>query len=157
MIRSIAAVVAGYAVMALWVMLALSLSWMALGPEFAFREGTVDVSLGWMAVALATGFLGALLGGFVAARISRVPGGSAVRVLAGLVLVLGLLSAFFQVPPEERPVFEGEIAAIAPAEAAEVARQPRGYPYAISIIGCLGVLGGGSARVHGRRERSAGE
>lgn len=157
MIRSIAAVVAGYAVMALWVMLALSLSWMALGPGFAFREGTVDVSFGWMAVALVTGFLGAMLGGFVAARISLAPGGRAVRALAGIVLVLGILSAFFQVPPEERPVFEGDVGGIGPTEAAEVARQPRWYPYVIALIGCAGVVTGGSPRFHGRREKPAGE
>ncbi|MFH1279840.1 MAG: hypothetical protein ABIK65_15845 [Candidatus Eisenbacteria bacterium] len=157
MIRSIAAVIAGYSVMALWVMLALSLSWMALGPGFAFRGGSVDVSIGWMAVALFTGFLGALLGGFVSARISKTPSGGAVRVLAGIVLVLGLMSAYFQVPPEERPGFEGDITQIGPTEAAEVARQPRWYPYAISLVGCFGVLTGGSARIHARKDRWSGE
>lgn len=148
-VRSIAAVIGGYVAMALWVMLALSLAWTALGPGFAFRDGTTKVSLGWIAVALFTGALGALLGGFVARRIAAGASDRPIQALAAIVLVLGLASALFQPAPQERPPFEGDIREMSAADAATVAEQPRWYPYVIAFVGFFGVLAGGRRRAPG--------
>ncbi|MEE8525205.1 MAG: hypothetical protein V3T72_14815 [Thermoanaerobaculia bacterium] len=86
--RKVLAVVAGYAVMVVFIMVTLTIAWSVLGPSFAFEEGTSEVTAGWMAVNLPLSFLGAALGGWAAALIGR--GSGAVKILAGLIFVLGL-------------------------------------------------------------------
>ncbi|MEM7480079.1 MAG: hypothetical protein AAF481_02800 [Acidobacteriota bacterium] len=139
--RSIAAVVAGYLVMALWVMITLSLAWVLLGAEFAFHEGTFGVTAGWMVLNLLMGVIGALLGGWVAALIGRSWG--PVKVLVAVVLVLGVLSAVLQRDkPEPPPELE-----VTTFEAAAYAQQPAWYPWLITAIGAGGTVLGARFRL----------
>jgi len=77
--RSIAAVIVGYIIMAIWVMVTLAIAWYGLGYGFAFQEGSLRVTIGWCLVTLVLGLVGAVIGGFVAAltpprpRMSRPP------------------------------------------------------------------------------------
>ncbi|HUP64558.1 MAG TPA: hypothetical protein VM557_04695, partial [Thermoanaerobaculia bacterium] len=85
-------------------------------------------------------FIAAWIGGMVAARIGRRRG--AVYALAGLVVVLGLVSAgvaMSAAPPAlpERP--------LSTMEAASFAKQPTWYSFVLPVVGVIGVLAGGGA------------
>ena len=156
MLRKILAVVAGYLVMAVFIALTLTLAWFALGPSFAFRPGTTEVTVGWMAVNLPLSFLGAVVGGWITAMIGqdKLP----VKILAGLILVLGLAMAFAQLSvdpaPEERQAAAAEQPTSAPEpsgpsdelsaySASSEAIQPTWYNFVLPLIGLGGVLVGG--------------
>ncbi len=49
--RAVGAVVAGYAVIALFVMVCFTVAWLVLGPGFAFEAGTTKVTAGWLLMA----------------------------------------------------------------------------------------------------------
>ncbi|MFG0252004.1 MAG: hypothetical protein ACF8NJ_03930, partial [Phycisphaerales bacterium JB038] len=117
MLRAIAAVIVGYVTLALWVMLTFSIAFLVLGKEFAFQEGSTQVTFGWILVSIVLGLIGAVIGGLVAGLIGANPRRTPVKVLAGLVLVLGLLLAVAQLfAPAEGPVEarepDGEISTI---------------------------------------------
>lgn len=98
--------------------------------EFARRmeEGAV-VPTDYLMLNLAASVLGALAGGWTAARVARAPGDRAVRVLAWVLLLMGITS-------------------IAIARGAAPG-QPEWYPWVMLLVGPFGVLAGG--RLAGRR------
>ncbi|MDO9695736.1 MAG: hypothetical protein Q7W56_13535 [Candidatus Latescibacteria bacterium] len=140
MLRAAAGLVLGYLVMAGTVVILMSLAWMATGPGFAFRGGSLDTSTGWSLLSMGLGLVCAGFGGRVAARFSS----HAVPLLAGVVFVLGLLSAFGPAP--DRPALEKPVAELSVFEAASYAVQPQWYRYAIPLVGAAGVLLGGAWR-----------
>jgi hypothetical protein len=130
----------------------LTLAWEALGSDFAFEPGSSRVTPGWLAVALPLSFAGAVIGGLIAAGLSRPPGGKPVAVLAVIVLVLGLFTAFSQLakpaPPEpgvEQEILEGEVGTSdwSAMQAASRARQPIWYTFLLPWVGAAGLLVGG--------------
>jgi hypothetical protein len=140
MLRTAAGLVLGYLVLAGMVVILMSLAWMATGPGFAFRDGSLDTSTGWSLLSMGLGLVCAGFGGRVAARFSS----HAVPLLAGVVLVLGLLSAYGPAPV--RPALEQPVAELSMFEAASYAVQPAWYRYAIPLVGAAGVLLGGAWR-----------
>ena len=155
MVRPITAVLVGYLVMAAWIMATLTLAWKLLGPSFAFHPGTTQVSLGWVAVTLPLSFgLGAVLGGFIAGSIARSRENKAVRALAVIVLVLGLVMAVKDLvsdpagrdPASDPVVVIEEMSAF---EASSEAVRPTWYSFLIPFVGLAGILLGG--RLVGKR------
>lgn len=151
--RNILAVFLGYLAMALFVMATLSLVYAAMGASFAFRAGTLEVSLGWLTASILFSTASALLGGWVAARVSPHPTGMPVKVLAAVVFALGLALAMMQVaapePPAEKVtemIAKIESGELANFEAGGVARQPTWYTFLLPVIGAVGVLMGGRKR-----------
>lgn len=152
--RGITAVIVGYMVIAVFVAITFSLTWWGLGRSFAFTRGTTDVTIGWMAIALVLGFIGATIGGMAARSLapqhSRIP----VEILAGLVLVIGFLSAAAQRgdarPESFTPQQPAEISVL---EAASKTWQPPWFSFLVPFVGALGVRLGGSVR-HQRRTAS---
>lgn len=143
MLRAILSVIVGYIVMFLWVVVTLAAAWFALGSEFAHNEGTLEASIGWSVLMMGMGAIGAVLGGLVTASIGRAS--APVKVLAGIVFVLGLATAVYNmrrtreepaVPPEELTM----------AEAADLTKAPAWYDFGIPFVGCVGVLVGGRVR-----------
>ena len=95
MIRAVAAVFVGFVVMAAIVNIPLVL--FALKPAAAFEYGTTDVmTTGWMALSIVMAVVAAPCGGYVAAVIARSPTNRPVMALAGIVFMLGILSAIGQ-------------------------------------------------------------
>lgn len=148
MVRAIAAVVVGYVAMAVFIFVTLTLAWFALGPSFAYQEGTTKVTAGWLAVNLPLSFVGAVLGGWVTALVARRPG--PVKALAVVILVLGLGMAVAHLfgddtsgasAVSERPVEE-----MSSFEAASEAVQPPWYNFVLPFVGAAGVLLGGRLR-----------
>jgi len=143
MLRAALSVIAGYAAMFVCVFVSFSVAYLAMGTDRAFRPGSYEVSGLWLAVSFVLSVPAALVGGWLCARLNR--GGKAPWVLAGLVLVLGLLMA---VPvlqasgqtPEPRSAEVGNL------EAMSRARQPAWVALLNPLIGCAGVVLGARLR-----------
>lgn len=134
--RTAFSVIAGYLVLALWVAITLTVAWLLTGPEFAYHRGTTNVTPAWVLLTLPLNFVGALLGGLTARRIG---GDRAVRVLAALILILGLGLAAAHIvmdrPAPPRPVEQMTV-----FEAASYAVQPVWYDFLVPFVGVAGVL-----------------
>ena len=91
MLRSILGAIAGYVIMFFIIFLPFSAAYLALGADGAFVPGGYDVSMTWIVVSFVLGFLAALVAGYAAAVIGK--GSTAVKILAGIVVVLGIVSA----------------------------------------------------------------
>lgn len=141
--KVIGGAVAGYVVMFVVVFILMTLGWMALGAGGSFRPGSWETSTAWVVVTLAVDVLAALGGGYVAMLIARKPLGP--QVLAGIVVVLGLLMAV--------PVFTADTSALGPRpdlvtmmDAMSKAQQPLWLVVANPIIGAAFALVGGNLR-----------
>ncbi len=147
MLRAILSVIVGYVGLFIWVFATMTGAWFALGSDFAFNEGTYESNTGWSVLSLVLGAIGAVIAGLVTASIARTA--TPVKVLAGIVLVLGLVEAVaYQmgdataeeaeqaVPVDELTVWQ----------AATTAQPQAWYSYTLPFIGCAGVLLGGRVR-----------
>ncbi|WP_145233736.1 hypothetical protein [Urbifossiella limnaea] len=143
MLRAVAAVVVGYVVMFATIFLTFSALYLLLGQERSFQPGSYEPSLLWNAVSFALGIGAAVLGGVVCASIARAA--KPPKVLAGFVLILGLLSAVpvlmaAATPAEERTGDAGNL------DAMMKAKQPAWVALANPFVGFVGVLLGARLR-----------
>ena len=148
MLRSTLAVIAGYFAMAISIMVILILAWAALGPQFAFQPGTLEATGIWMILNVLVSLAGAILGGFLTARIDSRTDRRATKILAVFVVVLGLAMAVGQTmtpPPETSPLEEArqEGRTLSTMEAMSHARQPTWYAFLLPFLGATGVIVGG--------------
>jgi hypothetical protein len=137
--RAIGSVVAGYIVIALFVFITFSVAYLILGPEGSYQPGTYAVSALWIGISVVLSFIAAVLGGWVSARMAR----SAMppKVLAGIVLGLGIAMAFMTETSDTAPVRAADPSVW---EAAGQSRQPGWLLYVNPLVGVLGVLVGAS-------------
>ena len=143
MARKIIGVIVGYIVMALFVFLTFTAAYLALGTEQAFKPGNYNVSLRWIAISTVLGLIAAIIGGFVCALISK--SSRACQVLAGLVLVLGLLVAIPALTTNDvRPNVRAK--EVPNLEAMRYARTPKWVALLTPIVGAVGVLVGAGIR-----------
>ena len=165
MIRGILAVIVGFIVMVVWVLVTFTVAFMTIGESYAFDESTGEVTLVWCLLDLGLGLIGAILGGFTAAAIGAGPTKTPVKVLAGLVLLLGFGQvAWMKYGPQPQPkpstavLFdeprhehaEGLLAEVrAKVEAAMEYEQPTWYPFTLPVVGLVGVLLGGKLKRKG--------
>lgn len=147
MARSILAVVAGYATLALVIFVTFTLLYLVLGADRSFAPGSYDASTLWVATSFPLGVLASVAAGLVCALIARGP--RAPQVLAGVVLVLGLLFAIpvLRAADSPSPARAGDVSNM---EAMQSARQPKWVALANPFVGALGVLVGAGRR---RRRR----
>jgi hypothetical protein len=140
--RAIAGVLVGYVAMFAVVFLTFSTTYLGMGQERAFKPGSYEPSGLWLVVSFVLGLLAAAVGGFVCAWISRTD--KAPRVLAGVVLVLGLLLAIpmLTAPAESEPR-TGEVSNL---DAMQKAKQPRWAALVNPFLGAVGVLIGARLR-----------
>ena len=143
MLKAVLAAIVGYIVMVVVVFTTFSGSYLAMGADGAFRPGTYDVSLLWIVVSLVLAIIAAVIGGTVA---SRIGGPTGVKVLAGLVVVLGLLSALPVLSPETDPRPKVRTDAVGNMEAMTNARQPAWNALLMPFLGAAGVLAGGRSK-----------
>ncbi|MDH3236851.1 MAG: hypothetical protein OEQ29_25305, partial [Alphaproteobacteria bacterium] len=144
-LRSTLAAIAGYVVIVIVVMGSIALTWAAVGGAGAFAGEGPAPSAVWMASIVASGFLAAVAGGWVARRIGR--SATAVNILIGLILVLGVVSALTaRAQYEKRESVDKPVAEMTFMEAGQHARQPAWYNWTIPIIGMVGAWIGGRQR-----------
>ena len=143
MLKAVLAVVAGYLTMAIAVA-ALTLGlFVLLGPDRAFQPGTYEVTTVWVIACFAASLIAAMIGGFVCSRIS---GPGALKVLAALLVVLGILLALPALDPanDPRPL-------VRPPDTPRLialtnSRQPPWAALTFPFVGALGVLIGGRGK-----------
>lgn len=127
-LRSVAAILAGYGFMALTVMVGIIIATALFVPGGvpAAMSGAPPASLpvAYLAANLGISLLGAVLGGWITARIAVFAPFGHAAALAAIVATLTILSA-----------------AMGPAGS-----QPVWYPIVIGILGVVGVLAGGMLR-----------
>jgi len=119
-VRSVIAVVAGYAAMAV-VVIAFSAFLKRAAPEWMGKEGAPNAE--YVATNLTYSLAAAMLGGYVAAAIGSSAPLAHACALAGIVFVLAIISAMQM-----------------------GGRQPRWYRVALAIVGPLGAVLGGLLR-----------
>jgi len=114
--------------------------YLAMGAERAFKPGGYYVTVAWLALMFIVSIIAALVGGKVCALIGK--NTKAVFALAGLVLVLGLLStipALTAQTGEPKP----RTGSVSNSEAMMNAKQPAWVALMMPVIGVAGVLLGG--------------
>lgn len=141
--KVLAGVVAGYLVMLAVVFGLMTVAWMVLGAEGAFQPGTFAVTGTWIAASIVVALLAAVAGGWACARIAPDP--RAIRLLVGLVVVLGVIFAIPVLtapagPPAPRP--EG----LAMMEAMKQGVQPAWVALLNPALGAIGALIGSRLR-----------
>ena len=141
MLRSVLAVIVGYLVIFVLSICAFTGAYAIMGAEGAFKPGSFDASLRWMAMAFAVYFVLGIIGGLVCAAIAK--GGRAPLALAAVVLLLGLV---FAIPSliartdTTNTVRTGDVPMI---EAMQKAKEPLWGPLLFPVVGAAGVLIGG--------------
>jgi hypothetical protein len=141
--RLIGAVLLGYVTLALLIFAGLSLAYVVVGADGAFRPGVYDVSTLWIVISFVVSFGAAIAGGWVARRVARTPTGP--RVLAGLVVVVGVAMTLATMGATE--VAGARTEAIGAMEAMQVAQTPLWIMLVNPLVGVLGILIGGNALV----------
>jgi hypothetical protein len=139
MARSIIGVIVGYLVMFVFVFVTFTIVYLAMGADRAFRPGSYETSTLWLAVSFILGTIAAVLGGVFCRLIAR--NMMAVYVLAGIVLVLGILFAIPSLTSE--PAESTRTAEVANLEAMQSARTPLIPAVLNPVIGALGAIIGG--------------
>ena len=122
--RAVLAVLAGYLVMAVVVVVATAAAFLFIGVDRAFRLASFHLSALWLVTFFAFSFVAAILGGLVCRRIG---GPKAGNVLAVVVFVLGMTI-------------------LAPAVVMRDASQPLWATLSFPIIGAVGALIGARGR-----------
>lgn len=143
--RVFVAPIVGYIVMVIVVMLGIAAVWFSMGASFAFDGNTVNASLGWTLAMLVAGLIAAIVGGMVASMIGGWQyAAKAVMGLAGLILVMGLLTIVLQSMAEPTPVpADFNVADLSFTDAGKYSRSPMWYNFAIVVVGIVGTLVGG--------------
>ncbi|MBX3381324.1 MAG: hypothetical protein KF805_14610 [Phycisphaeraceae bacterium] len=137
--KAILAVIVGYVVMTIVIILCFTGLQFGLGTERVFDPGTYNASMLFNILALGVSLAAALIGGIVAGAICGRSGPP--QVLAGIIFVLGLIMAVANLNTPDPGPRTGDIT---PMEAASKARQPNWYSFTIPIIGAAGVIMGSS-------------
>ena len=145
--RIVGGVVAGYVAMFALLFIVFSAAYFALGANGAFQPGSWNPSGGWIALTIVLGFGAAIAGGYLCATIARDRRGP--LGLVGLVIVLGVLSAFPAVTGADPAAAGPRPETVAMFEAMSNAVQPVWVALLNPVLGAVGVLVG--ARIRGTR------
>ena len=143
MVRAIVSVVIGYVTMFAAIFLTFSGLYLLLGQDLSFRPGSYEPSVLWTVIGFALGVGAAVLGGYVCARIARTA--TPPKVLAGVVLVIGLVSAVPVLMAAETPA-ETRTGEVGNLDAMMKAKQPAWVAVANPFVGLAGVLLGARLR-----------
>ena len=142
--RTVLAVVLGLVLNLVLGFASIALAWVIFGPEGAFQGETTVASAEWSLFGCVAGLAVGMIVGRVTWVIARDASPMPVVVLAGILLVIGLGSAFLQLGVEPGPLPEGKsVSDLTFFEAGELATSPAWYMFAAPCIIALGVLVGG--------------
>lgn len=140
MVRKILGGIAAYIVLFILIFATFTGVYLALGADKAFQAGTYDVTMLWIIISLVLGTICSVIAGYVAAMIGSK---GAVKVLAGIVLVMGILTIIaVSVSPKPGP----RTPSVSNMEAMSQAQQPPWLCVLNPIIGIAGVMIGGGLR-----------
>jgi hypothetical protein len=141
MLRTVLAVVAGYAAMFIGVMVLFTAYFFLIGVEATYEPGSYEVTALWIIGSIILSFVAAYVGGWVCTVLARER--LAAKVLAGIVLVLGVVMAFMWTSEGAGAVRMGDVSI---SDAMSMSVEPRWLTLLNPFLGALGVLLG-AARV----------
>ena len=136
MLRNFGAAILGYLASFAVVFVVMSVAWLIMGADGAFRPGVWDQSNGWIALAAVVGFVSAAVGGNICARVGT--DRNAVWILVAIVAGMGILAAM----PEAGPVDPVRPDGVTMWEAMANAIPPAWARWAGPLIGVVGTLVG---------------
>lgn len=99
--RRLLAVLLGYVTMFVLVFCLFSAAFLVLGTERSFLQGSYEPTATWNVVSIVLGFVAAVAGGFVAAKVGR--SASVAKTLAIVVFILGVIFAIPQITQKTDP------------------------------------------------------
>lgn len=140
----VAAVILAYLVVFALGFAGIAATWLVLGAEGAFQEGTTVASVPWSVINLA--LVGPIwaVGGLVAGRVAKDRARPAVRALAVLALGIGLVLAMAGLGADAMPLPEGkDVSDLTFFEAGGIASNPTWYAFLAPLLGALGAMAGG--------------
>lgn len=152
MLRAILSVIAGYAVIFMFVLVTFSVAKFAMGDDRTYQPGSWEVSTTWLVVSFVLGALAAVSGGWVCAKIARSM--TAPMALAALVLVLGLIMAIPALTGTQGDPPHARTAEVTLFDAMQYSKSPTIALILNPVIGATGVLIG--ARTTRKSNRAAG-
>jgi hypothetical protein len=144
MLRTIGGVLGGYVTMFMLVFITFTIAYLAMGADGAFKPGSYEVTTLWIVATIALGLIAAIVGGIVCSAIAK--NSKAVLALAGLVLVLGLLSAVPALTTSSASETKVRAGDVGNMEAMMNAKQPAWIALLNPLIGVAGVMIGGRFR-----------
>ena len=140
MLRILGAVVVGYLVIFILIFALFTLAYLVLGADRAFQPATYDVSTIWIIASMVLGFVAAFIGGAVCSMIAK--GTKAPLILAGLVVVLGILFAIPVLTSTNTTAEMIRDGSVGNLEAMQNAKQPAWVALLNPLLGAVGVLAG---------------
>ena len=144
MAKNFISIIAGYVMMAVLMFAGFTAAYALLGADGAFRPASFETSSTWLVVSVAVSFLAAVAGGWLCARLAC--NKNMVYVLAAVIIVLGLISAFPVLTAgdsDQNPVRSGPVSNL---EAMQKAKQPLWIVLAMPLLGAAGVVLGGKRK-----------
>lgn len=145
--RDILAIVIGYIIISVTIMIGFTLAFVLMGAVGAFVDQTWDVSTNWLVMSFAVGFVAAIIGGATCAAIAE-SNSRAPLALAVVVAVLGIIMAIPAMNAEPNPDPRPE--EITMFQAMTSAEQPVIAFLVNPFIGAVGVIVGASAVGRGK-------
>ncbi|MBS0190668.1 MAG: hypothetical protein U0573_02100 [Phycisphaerales bacterium] len=145
MLRAISGVIVSYIVLAIAVMLGFAALWFAFGVDGMLEPGSFKPTMTLNIGAVATSALGAILGGAVCRAITR--SAKPPMVLAGIVLVLGMIAAAVTIRKPQPGVRAPDLPVM---EAIRQGREPDWFAICNPLIGAAGVIAGSAIAKRGR-------
>jgi hypothetical protein len=139
MLRNILAAVAAYIVLAIGLMILMAGAWAVLGVNGAFQPGSYEVSTSWIFASIVLSLVAAVAGGFICKAMGRTD--SSVNILIGIILVVGVISAWFQMGVEPPDSTRPDVVPM--LEAMTKGIQPAWLSWLNPILGAVGVWFGG--------------
>ena len=140
MVRKILGVIVGVVVMFLLIFLSFSLVFLIIGADLAYKPGTYEVSMLWIAISTVLGLIVAIIGGYVCRIIAK--DRATTVVFAGVLLGIGLAAAIMQaVSPS--PAEVARTAEVSNMEAMQKSISPLWVLFMNPFISAIGVWVGG--------------
>ncbi|MEM7229473.1 MAG: hypothetical protein AAF432_11740 [Planctomycetota bacterium] len=148
-VRGIAGVIVGYIATIIVVFTGFTVLWMVMKAEGAFKTESWEVTTNWVIAGMVIGLVGALVGGIVCKLVAA--NSIAPKAFAGIVLVLGLLTAVATGAAYAAADEDGEsdkaafpAADVSMVDAMTNAEQPPLALWTNPFIGAVGILIGAS-------------
>lgn len=141
MVRSIIAVVVSYITMFVLNLLGFIGLYTIVGPGQAFKPRSYIASNRWIAMAFAVMLVSGIVAGLMCAAIAR--SRKATVLLAGLILVVGLLLAYPSIMKSRANAGMARVGDVSTREAMQKAYWPIWAPFAFPFVSAVGALAGG--------------
>jgi len=141
MAKNFFSIIAGYVLMAVLMFACFTAAYALLGADGSFRPGSFETSSIWLAISLIVSLLAAVAGGWLCAKLAC--NKNMVYVLAAIIIVLGLISAFPVLSAKDSDQNLVRSGPVSNLEAMQKAKQPLWIVLVNPILSAAGVVLGG--------------